>query len=101
MLIAKAWLEYGFSPATRVFEAAGAGACIISDHWVGIEQFFEPDTEILVVNNGDEVVETLRSLTSDRARTIGQAAFRRAMREHTYFERARTLESILKITFGT
>ncbi|MEA3163243.1 MAG: hypothetical protein QOE88_1061 [Verrucomicrobiota bacterium] len=93
--------RYGFSPATRVFEAAGAGACIISDQWEGIEQFFEPDTEILIVNNGDEVVEALQSLTSDRARTIGQAAFRRAMREHTYFERARTLESILKITFGT
>jgi spore maturation protein CgeB len=92
--------RYGFSPATRVFEAAGAAACIISDRWVGIEDFFEPDTEILVVSNGDEVIETLRSLTSDRARSIGQAAFRRAMREHTYFERARALESILKITFG-
>ena len=29
----------GFSPATRVFEAAGAGACIITDKWEGIEQF--------------------------------------------------------------
>src|SRR5207248_1936694 len=26
----------GFSPATRVFEAAGAGACLISDDWQGI-----------------------------------------------------------------
>lgn len=93
--------RYGFSPATRVFEAAGAAACIISDYWVGIEQFFEPATEILVVNNGDEVVDTLRSLTFDRARTIGQAALRRAIREHTYSARARTLESILKVTFGT
>jgi spore maturation protein CgeB len=93
--------RYGFSPATRVFEAAGAAACIISDHWDGIEEFFEPKTEILVVNNGDEVVDTLRSLTSDRARSIGQAAFRRAIREHTYFERAKTLASILKLTFGT
>ncbi|HWI41466.1 MAG TPA: hypothetical protein VNX25_08265, partial [Verrucomicrobiae bacterium] len=25
--------RYGFSPATRVFEAAGAGACIITDRW--------------------------------------------------------------------
>src|SRR6185295_19413523 len=29
--------RYGFSPATRVFEAAGAAACVITDAWEGIE----------------------------------------------------------------
>jgi spore maturation protein CgeB len=91
--------RYGFSPATRVFEAAGAAACIISDYWVGIDQFFEPGAEILVVNNGEEVVETIRSLTPALARSIGQAAFRRATRDHTYLKRAKTLELILKSTF--
>ena len=33
----------GFSPATRVFEAAGAGACLITDAWEGIELFFRPE----------------------------------------------------------
>src|SRR5204862_4388732 len=28
----------GYSPATRVFEAAGAGACLISDEWEGLDQ---------------------------------------------------------------
>jgi spore maturation protein CgeB len=92
--------RYGFSPATRVFEAAGAAACIISDSWVGIEHFFEPGKEILIVNNGNEVGETVRSLTADRARTIGQAAYRRAKHDHTYSQRAKTLETILKSTFG-
>ncbi len=32
----------GFSPPTRVFEAAGAGACLITDQWDGIEMFFDP-----------------------------------------------------------
>ncbi|MGH9559729.1 MAG: CgeB family protein, partial [Bryobacteraceae bacterium] len=40
--------RYGFSPATRVFEAAGAAACIITDAWEGIERFLEPDREVLV-----------------------------------------------------
>ena len=31
--------RYGLSPATRVFEAAGAAACIITDAWEGIELF--------------------------------------------------------------
>ena len=38
----------GWSPATRVFEAAGAGACLITDTWKGVEQFLEPDREVLV-----------------------------------------------------
>ena len=42
----------GFSPATRVFEAAGAGACLITDAWEGIELFLEPDAEILVARDG-------------------------------------------------
>src|SRR6185437_11160886 len=40
--------RYGFSPATRVFEAAGAGACTITDAFEGVEMFFEPQSEILV-----------------------------------------------------
>ena len=32
----------GFCPATRVFEAAGAGACLITDAWDGIEHVPEP-----------------------------------------------------------
>ena len=41
----------GFSPPTRVFEAAGAGACLITDDWAGIEEFFEPGCEILVARD--------------------------------------------------
>jgi spore maturation protein CgeB len=92
--------RYGFSPATRVFEAAAAGACIISDYWVGIEEFFEPSKEILLANDGEEVTEILRSLTPAHARSIGQAACRRAKRDHTYSDRAEKLELILKSTFG-
>jgi spore maturation protein CgeB len=43
--------DVGFSPPTRVFEAAGAGACLITDKWLGIEKFFEPGREILVAEN--------------------------------------------------
>jgi spore maturation protein CgeB len=92
--------KYGFSPATRVFEAAGAGACLISDCWEGIEEFFEPGKEILIAKSGDEVVEILRSLTPNHACSIGKAAYRRAKRDHTYSQRAETLQLILKATFG-
>lgn len=81
-----AWM--GYSPATRVFEAAGAGACIITDAWEGIEAFLEPEKEILVAQNGAEVARHLASLDRERARQIGAAAQARVLCEHTYDRRA-------------
>jgi spore maturation protein CgeB len=87
--------RYGFSPATRVFEAAGAAACLITDAWEGLEQFFEPGAEILVANNGEEVAEHIRALDAARARTIGLAAYRRVLAEHTYAHRAAQFDEVL------
>jgi spore maturation protein CgeB len=87
--------RYGYSPATRVFEAAGAGACLITDQWLGIELFLEPDWEVLVAADGEEVAERLRGLTPEAARQIGRAAKRRILSEHTYAHRAAQVESIL------
>jgi spore maturation protein CgeB len=90
--------RYGYSPATRVFEAAGAGACLITDAWVGIEEFFDPGVELLVAKSGDEVAEHMRTLTPERAQSIGRAAFARALAEHTYAQRAVELEQALGVT---
>ncbi|HLM76648.1 MAG TPA: glycosyltransferase [Polyangiaceae bacterium] len=89
--------RYGFSPATRVFEAAGAGACIITDAWQGVSYFFEPDREILVAASGAEVLEKLRALTPEAARAIGREARRRVLAEHTYDHRAEELERALDV----
>jgi spore maturation protein CgeB len=88
--------RFGFSPPTRVFEAAGASACLITDQWEGIELFLEPDREVLVAQNGDEVAGHLEQLTPERARAIGQAAYRRIRQEHTYAHRADQLEQVLE-----
>lgn len=87
--------RYGFSPATRVFEAAGAGACIITDAWEGIELFLEPGQEVLVAQDGAEVCEQLRRLRPDEARRIGKAAYARVLAQHTYQHRARQVVRIL------
>jgi spore maturation protein CgeB len=87
--------RFGFSPATRIFEAAGAGACIITDEWTGIENFLEPDREILVAGDGQEVIGLLESLTAERAQRIGQAARRRILDQHTYAQRAQHVMSVL------
>ncbi len=92
--------KYGFSPATRVFEAAGAGACIITDYWEGIDFFFEPGKEILVANNGDEVARILRSLTPEKAAEIGRAAYQKVLSEHTYKHRAQMLQKVFNISLS-
>ncbi|RYY63597.1 MAG: hypothetical protein EOO24_57395, partial [Comamonadaceae bacterium] len=88
--------RYGFSPATRVFEAAGAAACIVTDAWEGIPLFMEPGPEILVAHDGREVAEHLSALDAASARRIGQAARRRVLAEHTYAHRALQLETLLE-----
>ena len=88
--------RYGFSPATRVFEAAGAAACLITDAWEGLETFFAPGEEVLVARNGDEVADHVRTLAAARAREIGQAACRRVLAEHTYAHRAAQVDAVLE-----
>jgi spore maturation protein CgeB len=87
--------RYGFSPPTRVFEAAGAGACLMTDHWEGIELFLEPDREVIVARSGAEVAERLGSLDLEQARRLGSAAQRRIQAEHTYDHRAAQVEALL------
>ena len=86
----------GFSPATRVFEAAGAAACLITDAWEGIELFLQPGEEVLVARDGKDVAEHVRSLTPERARSVGQAALRRVLAEHTYAHRGAEVDALLK-----
>lgn len=86
----------GFSPATRVFEAAGAAACLITDDWVGIEQFLKPDSEILVARDGQDVADHLAALTPARAEAIGRAALARVLAEHTYDLRARDVDALFR-----
>ena len=88
--------SYGFSPPTRIFEAAGASACLITDAWEGIETFLTPDREVLVAHNADDVVRHLRGLDERSAREIGAAGMKRVLAEHTYEHRALQLQKLLE-----
>ncbi|MEO3435193.1 glycosyltransferase [Inquilinus sp. CAU 1745] len=90
----------GYSPATRVFEAAGAGACVITDAWEGLGLFLEPEMEILVARDGRDVEEHLLTLTPGEAAEIGERARRRVLSDHTYHQRASQLDRLLKDSFA-
>lgn len=80
--------DFGYSPPTRVFEVAGAGSCMLCDDWPGIADCFEPGREILVVRSGEEVAAALHANGADARRQIGAALHARALRDHTYAQRA-------------
>jgi spore maturation protein CgeB len=86
--------KVGFSPPTRVFEVAGSGACLLCDAWPGVETFFEPDKEIFVVSTAEEIVAHLHR-PRPVAECAGKALRERALREHTYRQRAKQTDKIL------
>jgi spore maturation protein CgeB len=92
--------DVGFSPPTRVFEAAGAAACVITDEWSGIDHFFAPDSEILIAQSAKDVVTLLQTIDPDRAINIGQAMRNRALSEHTYTIRALEVDQILAAAYA-
>jgi spore maturation protein CgeB len=85
----------GFSPPTRVFEAAGTASRLITDAWAGIETFFTPGREILVASSAEDIVELLRNTPPDKAQQIGAAMRSRALNDHTYAQRAATVDQVL------
>ncbi|HEX8696507.1 MAG TPA: glycosyltransferase [Longimicrobium sp.] len=89
-------VENGWSPATRMFEAAGAACCQVTDVMRGIEDFFAPGEEILLAADGAEVARLVRETGDDQARRIGQAARRRALTSHTYAQRAAQMDAVLR-----
>ncbi|MBV9395911.1 MAG: glycosyltransferase [Methylobacteriaceae bacterium] len=88
----------GYSPATRVFEAAGAAACIVTDAWDGVELFLQPGREILVARDGKDVAALVRELTPGRATEIGRRALARILREHTYAHRGAEVDAFFRKT---
>jgi spore maturation protein CgeB len=79
------------SSTSRPFELAASGAAIVSNPVEGMEQWFEPGRELLVVSSAKEAVDAYRDLLSDPAQAdaLGRAARERALDEHTYSHRAR------------
>ena len=83
----------GWSPSVRLFEAAACGAPIISDWWPGLDDFFLPGEDILVVQTTEAMLEYLHDVPdSERLRLAGNAR-KRIVAAHTADHRAAELES--------
>jgi spore maturation protein CgeB len=89
----------GWSPSVRLFEAAACGVPIISDWWQGLDDFFEPEREILIAGSGEEILFYLREITESERIAIAVRARARILDEHTAGHRVRELESYLFPSF--
>ncbi len=81
------------SSTCRPFELAASGAAIVSNPHEGMERWFEPGQELLVVENADEALAAYRELLADpaQAEAMGARARERVLDEHTYARRAQQL----------
>jgi spore maturation protein CgeB len=88
---------YG-SSSMRPFELAMMGACMVCCPYLGIERWFEPEKELVVVGSAEEAIDRYRFLLAHESarKAIGFAARRRALAEHTFQHRAEELVRIIK-----
>lgn len=84
----------GWCPSGRLFEAAACGVPIISDSWNGLDQFFTPESEILIASSAEDVLAALE-LSDAQLNRIAHAARERVLAEHTGAQRAKQFESII------
>jgi hypothetical protein len=91
------------SSTARPFELAMAGAAVVSNPNAGIDRWFEPGRELLVVESADEAVAAYTELLGDpgAAEELGARARERAVDEHTWAHRARRLLDLLGVSVPT
>jgi glycosyltransferase involved in cell wall biosynthesis len=88
------------SSTSRPFELAATGAAIVSNPVEGIDRWFEPGTELRIVSDGHEALQTYRELLDDpaEAQELGRRARARVLEEHTYAHRARRILDLVGVS---
>jgi spore maturation protein CgeB len=94
-LTRQAMTTNGYSPSTRLFEAAACGTALISDRWQGIDQFLDPGREVLIVDSGADVIEILREFPDRDRHALTARARERILASHTAEQRVLLLERLL------
>ena len=87
------------SSTARPFELASCAAAIVSNPYEGVERWFEPGSELLVVSSAEEAIDAYRDLLDDpsAAEAMGARARERVLDEHTYVHRARRLLELIGV----
>ncbi len=82
--------QSGYCPSGRFFEAAACGTPLLTDEWQGLDYFFDPAQELIVVRTADDVVQALQLPGEELTRKAARAR-QRTLDEHTGHQRAKQL----------
>jgi spore maturation protein CgeB len=87
--------RWGYCPSGRFFEAAACGTPIVTDWFEGLDDFFDPNGELMVVSSAEEVISAIRLPDSELLKFAARAR-ERVLDEHTGERRARELVSAIE-----
>jgi spore maturation protein CgeB len=86
-----------YAANVRLFEVTGVGSCLLTDHKKNINDFFEPDKEVVTYKSADECIEKVNWLLSHptELKQISIAGQQKTLRDHTFARRAEELHEII------
>ena len=86
------------SATARPFELAAFGACVVSQPYEGIQEWFNIGRELLVARSATEAEEVYQQLLDDReaAEELGRRARERILKDHTFHHRAREVVAAVR-----
>ncbi len=86
----------------RLFEATGAGTCLVTDEVPGLSDLFEPDVEVVTYSTPKECAQKVRWLIDHPAerKAIAKAGQKRTLKDHRLEQRAEELYSIITTRLG-
>jgi spore maturation protein CgeB len=81
----------------RLYEATGAGSCLLTDWKSNLGELFEDGVEVVSYKSADECVEKVNYLLAheDERRAIATGGQRRTLRDHSFDNRAVQLDQII------
>jgi hypothetical protein len=88
--------ETMLSSTLRIFELCSLRSCVVSNKHMGLDQWFEPEKEIFILEEEDDPLELYHFLLNNPEviERTAQEARSRILKEHTYRHRA---ERLLKL----
>ena len=81
----------------RLFEVTGLGCCLLTDHKLNNDKFFNSN-EILEYKNFEECNEKIKWIMKnpEKSKEMGLAAQKNVLKNHTYFNRAKLILDFIK-----
>jgi spore maturation protein CgeB len=82
----------------RMFEATGAGSCLITDWKENLPELFEPEKEVVTYRSIEECIEKIKWLLNNpsESKKIAEAGQRRTLRDHTVEKRTILMDEMFR-----